>query len=313
MVVFASITVFVLGVVLGFIEVFFLKKRLEKYSFTRKLIYKILIYGILLNTFMLLVYPLAASLEMNLNYFDPVVWNRYLDFVTSQTNMSVSVQMAISMVTSLFYAEISDNIGNKVLINFFIGKYHRPVVENRVFMFLDMKSSTTIAEQLGHIRYFELLKDYYADLSEAVIQHGGEIYQYVGDEIIVSWQYNEGIRNNKCIRCFFSMKSDLQKNTGHYQKKYGVVPSFKAGLHFGEITTGEIGIYKKDILFSGDVLNAASRIQGLCNDYKVDILISSDLKDQLQAEPGLNIKPMGKHALRGKVQELELFTVTELS
>ena len=60
-------------------------------------------------------------------------------------------------------------------------------------------------------------------------------------------------------------------------------------------------------------MNATSRIQGLCNDYKVDILISSDLKDRLQIEPDLNIKPMGKHALRGKVQELELFTVNELS
>ena len=51
----------------------------------------------------------------------------------------------------------------------------------------------------------------------------------------------------------------------HYQ--YGVVPEFKAGFHVGFATVGEIGVLKKIIAFSGDVLNTTSRIQSNCNKF----------------------------------------------
>jgi len=60
------------------------------------------------------------------------------------------------------------------LNNFFLGKYHHPVAEERIFMFVDMNSSTTIAENLGHVKYFEMLKEYFVDLSGAVIESPGD-------------------------------------------------------------------------------------------------------------------------------------------
>ena len=72
-------------------------------------------------------------------------------------------------------------------------------------MFLDMKSSTTIAESLGHVRYFEMLREYYFDLSDPIVKYSGEIYQYVGDEIVVSWKFNSVLENNKCIECFLTL------------------------------------------------------------------------------------------------------------
>lgn len=225
------------------------------------------------------------------------------------TVSSTDLQLAVALGASLFYAEISENIGQGILINFFTGKYHSPTEENRIFLFSDMKSSTTIAEKLGHIKYFELLRKYYFDLSEAIVKYSGEIYQYVGDEIVVSWKYKDGIENNNCIKCFFAMKEDLRKRAEWYNKNFGLLPAFKAGFHSGKVTTGEIGALKKEIIFTGDVLNSTARIQGLCNKYEVDLLISDDLMKSLDLDSEFQIKSLGKNELRGKMENIELYTI----
>lgn len=220
------------------------------------------------------------------------------------------VQLSFHLLVSLLYAEISENLGQNVLLNFFTGKYHKPVAETRIFMFADMKSSTTIAEQLGHIKYFELLKAYYFDLSNAIVKNHGEVYQYIGDEIVISWKLKAGFDKNHCVRCFFDMKSDLLKKKNNYLKKYGVFPDFKAALHFGEVTTGEIGALKKEIFFTGDVLNTTARIQGLCNEYSVDLLVSKALIDRLDLNDDYVVQDLGKPQLKGKIDALDLVTIT---
>ena len=244
-----------------------------------------------------------------MNLFDPLVWDRLGIFLTNFAYLSVEIYTALTLGVSLFYFEISENIGHGVLKNFFTGKYHRPTKEERIFMFLDMKSSTTIAEKLGHVKYFEMLSEYYADLSESIIQYSGEIYQYVGDEIIVSWKLENGVRRSNCIQCFSAMKNNLENQAEKYLEKFDLVPTFKAGFHLGEVTTGEIGVIKKDIIFTGDVLNTTARIQGLCNDYKVELLISGDLIKKLDLDPEIRIKSLGKNELRGRKENVELFTI----
>jgi adenylate cyclase len=307
--VFAMFAVTLVGLLIGTIEVLFLNKLFAKSSFLKTILGKLSIYSLFLFVIIVIMYPIAASMELQTGFFHPAVWNKFYEYLKSITFISTGFQMFISLAASLFYAEISENIGHGVLVNFIRGKYHRPKEENRIFMFLDMKSSTTIAEQLGHVTYFELLKEYYYTLSDAVIAHSGEIYQYVGDEMVVSWKYKNGIQNNNCIACFFKMKADLQKKQDEFNKRFGIVPEFKAGLHFGTVTTGEIGAIKKEIIFTGDVLNATARIQALCNTLSTDILISKDLKEVLSLESKFNVQSKGIQELRGKQTLKELFTV----
>jgi adenylate cyclase len=75
------------------------------------------------------------------------------------------------------------------------------------------------------------------------------------------------------------------------------------------VTTGEIGIIKKEIIFTGDVLNTTARIQGLCNAYKTDILISADLMKVLYPDPLFQIKTLGENELRGRDEKIGLFTI----
>jgi adenylate cyclase len=190
-----------------------------------------------------------------------------------------------------------------------MGKYHHPVEEERIFMFLDMKSSTTIAESLGHVKYFQMLKEYFFDLSVAVIDYAGIIYQYAGDEMIISWKLKDGLKNNNSIACFFAMKRAMEIQTVKYKSQFGVVPEFKAGLHCGMVTAGEIGSLKKEIIFTGDVLNTSARIQGLCNYYHSDLLVSEDLAQILRLPVQYEMNSVGENLLKGRVKTMKLFAI----
>ena len=107
------------------------------------------------------------------------------------------------------------------------------------------------------------------------------------------------------------MKEDLRKREKWYLEEFGLFPNFKAGFHFGQVTTGEIGALKKEIIFTGDVLNSTARIQGLCNDYNVDLLVSKDLIKNLNLESEYHIKSLGKKELRGKTEKIELYTIVK--
>ncbi|WP_025743521.1 adenylate/guanylate cyclase domain-containing protein [Aquimarina pacifica] len=310
--IFAVWAITIVGLLIGVIELLFLHRFFSKSSFSQKIIGKLIIYAAFLFLIVCIAYPIAASIELETSVFDKVVWDKFLYYLNSITFLSTAFQMSVSLGVTLLYAEISENIGHGILINFVSGKYHRPKEENRIFMFLDMKSSTAIAEKLGHIKYFEFLKEYYYSLSDAMIEYSGEIYQYVGDEMVVSWKQKKGIKNTNCLHCFFAMKEALKRKEDEFIKNFGICPTFKAGFHYGAVTTGEIGSVKKEIIFTGDVLNATARIQGLCNQYQVDILISGDLYKILKLGPDFKVKPLGKTELRGKSTLIELYT-TNLS
>jgi adenylate cyclase len=308
--IFAVLSVTAVGLLVGFLELRYINKLFVKQSFLKTIGYKLLIYTGLLFTVIVILFPLAAGIELGVSPFSSQVWHKFYNYLNSITFLSTAVQLGVSLSASLFYAEISDHIGQGVLLNFFTGKYHTPKEEKRIFMFLDMHSSTSIAEKLGHVAYFKLLKNYYFDLSDAIVQHSGEVYQYVGDEIVISWPLPQGLSNNRCLHCFFAMKADLEKRSAWYLNKFGVQPTFKAALHVGKVTTGEIGALKKEIIFTGDVLNTTARIQALCHRYKTDLLFSEELLQALQPAMRPRVEALGEVSLRGKSKNINLYTYT---
>ncbi|GAB5409147.1 MAG: hypothetical protein BalsKO_15120 [Balneolaceae bacterium] len=177
-------------------------------------------------------------------------------------------------------------------------------------MFLDMKSSTTIAESLGHIKYFELLDTYYNIMSDPIINSYGEVYQYIGDEIVISWKPDKGFDEANCIHCFFSIRDRLHEQKGALFNKYGFEIGFKAGIHFGEVTIGEIGALKKEIVFTGDVLNTTARIQSLCKELDSDLLISGAIKESLP-QSNFQYISKGEIELKGRNKKEELFSVAQ--
>ncbi|GAB4417293.1 MAG: hypothetical protein OHK0039_27440 [Bacteroidia bacterium] len=182
--------------------------------------------------------------------------------------------------------------------------------EDRIFMFLDLKSSTRIAEELGHVRYFNLLNDFFADISEPIAAYQGEIYQYVGDQVVVSWPLATGVAEGRCIACFFAILQQMEVYEARYQARYGLVPTFKAGMHYGRVSAGVIGTIKRETVYSGDVLNTTSRIEGLCNRFQASLLVSQDLLEILPEAYSQPAAPIGSFYLRGRQKPISLYSVS---
>ncbi|MEZ4808937.1 MAG: adenylate/guanylate cyclase domain-containing protein [Allomuricauda sp.] len=307
--IYASVGGFLTGLIHGWIEVTWLSKKLAKSRLWTKISIKTSFY-----TGFIILFLIMLSFAVNSRRFDaPILSQEVIQsvefFVGRYTFWSVVVYIAFALLIAMLFAELSIYVGTGVFLNFLFGKYHTPKRESRIFMFLDMKSSTTIAEQLGHAKFFELLKDYYADMANPILETSGEIYQYVGDEIVITWPEKMGLYKNNCIECFLRISKTLEQKKARYEKKFNFFPSFKAGYHVGLVTTGEIGVIKKEIIYTGDVLNTAARIQDQCNNYGTKILVSEQLRDKLKETESMEFWEIAKLQLRGKKEQIRLFAL----
>ncbi len=198
-------------------------------------------------------------------------------------------------------------LGDSNLWKLLRGKFYTPHEEERIFMFLDLQSSTKHAERLGHIQYSRMIQDCFDDLG-VVVENEAEIYQYVGDEVILTWRLKDGLKKNNCVNAYFNFKERLVKREKYYLANYGALPFFKAGMNAGVVTVTEVGKYKKEIAYHGDTINTAARIQGQCNAFGAELLISTTLKNQL-IENDYSFEKLGIIPLKGKEKEVEIYSV----
>jgi adenylate cyclase len=304
-IIFILLFSFFMGLVQGAIEINWLRKLFERNALWVKVVLKSILYLLLIVVFLVCM----TLMNTFFNSGEGEMINELKQFISVFSFWSIVIYISVIVGIAVFFSEISEYFGEDVFYKFFFGKYHQPIQEKRIFMFLDMKSSTTIAEEIGHKKYFNLLKDYYADLTDPILETFGEIYQYVGDEIVISWPVKKGIYKNNCVECFDKIYQVFEKRKAYYLKKYKVVPSFKAGYHIGEVTTGEIGIIKRDIIYTGDILNTTARIQGQCNNYNAKALISYDLLMKLPKKTNYSFNNIGTLTLRGKQEGIQLYRI----
>lgn len=210
-----------------------------------------------------------------------------------------------------FINQINRKYGPGVLLPLLLGRYRQPKEEERIFMFMDLKSSTVTAEKLGHLEYSSFIRDCFDDINEVLYPFRAQVYQYVGDEIVVMWPTSEGLSNLFCIRFYFAVMKQFRDRGAHYLSTYGFPPTFKAGMHMGKVTAVEIGEIKKDIAYHGDTLNTAARIQGVCNEYESDFLVSEYLVEKLGAHEEFTFNHLGKIQLRGKSEKVGIVSVTK--
>ena len=309
----AMLTGILAGIIGGGSLVFIWEKWLRNKNYGTALRYMFFSYIII---YLLVAIPSALffhSGELGLPFFAPQVREAVLFSFFDISSLRSFIVWLIIILGTLIVLQVNDKYGPGVFGSFLLGKYFQPTREERIFMFLDLRSSTTIAERLGEVRYFNFIKDVFKDATSSIIYAKGEIYQYVGDEIIISWKMDNGIENANCINCFFEIQEALRKRKEYYKNTYDdIQPEFKAGLHYGHVMAGEIGVVKRDIAYSGDVLNTAARIQSKCNELGVNILFSKYLLDKLSLKQNM-LRPIriGDMGLRGKQEKVVLYTANE--
>jgi adenylate cyclase len=196
------------------------------------------------------------------------------------------------------------------VISFLMGRYRFPVEEERIFLFADLAGSTRLAERMGPHLYSRFIGDCYRDMSEAILAWRGRVYQYVGDEVIVSWPISQGISDAACVQCFFGMRSLLAARKDRYEEIYGCAPQFRGSIHGGSVVTTWVGLAKVELAFHGDALNAAARLQGLCGERDEQCLISGDTVRLISLPDEISSRPLGDVQLKGKNEKADVFALT---
>jgi adenylate cyclase len=210
-----------------------------------------------------------------------------------------------------FIRSVHKKFGTRVFINTLLGKNQDPKEEDLIFMFIDMKHSTEIAEELGHVKYSNFIRDYYRLLSNCCEENHGEIYQIAGDGVFLTWKTSDCRRKARPIDCFYDFTECLERTAPKFKRRYGIVPSFKAAAHCGKVISTEVGNFGSEMAYHGDVLNTTSRIQTLCSKLGQDFLISEDLfaKLPLPLPHGFLSVKAGFFELRGKKNGILIFSL----
>src|SRR5450631_1082747 len=201
---------------------------------------------------------------------------------------------------------IANIIGPRAFLNFVTGRYHSPIEENRFVLFVDIAGSTGLAESLGGIAIHRLLDRIFRLLSLAVVDYRGEVLNYVGDEVIVTWPEPAGAVDCRPLRCFLAMRDELSRASGQFEREFGVAPRIRGSLHFGPVIVGEIGDIKRAIVFNGDVMNTAARLEELSRNVDGGFLASRAAMERFASVPPFAVRDLGRLPIRGRADGIDV-------
>ena len=301
-----AILVFLMSGVMGYLFIYTLRNIFKN---------KPLLLNFFAKTFILLFAALAmnffAHLADNLLVdklnFKGSLYDFYQYTINGNWLLRRTLYWLILFAFTQLYLEINDKYAPGVFLDILAGKYIKPQIENRIIMFIDLKDSTPIAEKLGHQNYFLFIREFIYDLSLALIEGNGIIYQYVGDEIVVSWKYNKDNMKN-CMAAVITARKNIQRRSEHYRRVYNIIPEFRIGIHVGDVTVGEIGVIKKDLAMSGDTMNTTARIRSACNELNQKFIVSKDFAEKSNLK-SFQLENLGVVELKGKANGIELFAL----
>jgi len=196
-------------------------------------------------------------------------------------------------------------IGIETLFHLTLGTYHRPVLQEKVLIFLDINNSTGLAEELGAVRTKAMVGKFLFDISKPITDHGGEIYLNKGDGLIALWDWREAISGNRILRAIDAVFATIARERREYLEQFGVVPSFRIGIHGGEVVVSEQGDTKRAIGVYGTTINIAARMEEVAKEHKVACAISGAVAENLLEEERLIL--IGKEKVRGSSVEIPIY------
>ena len=298
----------IFGTLLGSID-FFIDRKLRARSLGLEIFIKVLLYATTWFTVSIIVSRIGLALQANFVEGSNLEYNS-----TFYLNMGIafSIYILVMIIIISFIKEMDNKFGPGITLPMLFGKYRKPRVEERIFLFIDLKSSTMFAEKLGHLKYSRMVQSIFEDINKIIPFYDAEVYQYVGDEVVLTWSKNIGILNNNCINFFFAFQKVISNNKSLYINNFECLPEFKASAHIGKITVAEVGNIKREIAYHGDTINTASRIQDVCNLYNKTFLISDDLRNNLEDNPKLKFSFVDEPVLKGKSKKIKIYSVENI-
>lgn len=298
-----EVIVFLMSALMGYLLIFTLKKLFRHYLLWISLLLKslfLVVAAFLMNALLYELSYIQSSIPLKHSFQNLLYEIQHIKLLLQK----ISYWLILIVITQLII-EINEKYSPGVFIDILLGRYVNPKTENRIVVFIDLNDSTTIAEKLGHTQYFKFIREFIYNVSNALIEYDGRIYQYVGDEIVVSWMYSK--KNiSRCLKAIIEARRNIQEDSINFKREFDIIPEFRVGIHVGEVTVGEIGVIKKDIAMSGDTMNTTARIRNACSELNKKIIVSKDFIDKSSLED-FQSESLGLIELKGKRKEIELF------
>ena len=146
--------------------------------------------------------------------------------------------------------------------------------------------------------------------SDPIDDSRGEVHQYVGDEIVITWTVTEGREGALPVACFFAIEQALQRAAPEFERRFGTVPRLHAALHAGPVIAGEVGGSRRAIVYHGDVMNTTARIEQATRDLGRQFLVSGDALGRLADLEDFTCEDLGAQLLRGRTAPMRIYAVT---
>ena len=159
-------------------------------------------------------------------------------------------------------------------------------------------ASRAIPGRASGARNTSLVGKFLFDISKPITDYGGEIYLYKGDGLIAIWDWREAVRNDKILRALDAVFAAVQREQGSYTAQFGVVPTFRIGVHGGDVVVSEQGDTKRSIGIYGSTINIASRMEEAAKAHGVACAISGDVAQVLAGAAG-HLRPIGSEKVKG--------------
>jgi len=230
----------------------------------------------------------------------------------SHNSFWISILYSVGLlVLANLVVGIANIIGPRAFLNFIIGRYHTPVEEKRFVLFVDIAGSTGLAERLGGVAIHRLLDRTFRLLTLAVVDYRGEVLNYVGDEVIVTWRERDGAVDCRPLRCFAAMRDELSGASSQFEREFGAVPRIRGSLHFGPVIIGEIGDVKRAIVFNGDVMNTAARLEELSRTVDGGFLASRTAMERFSSVPPFAVRDLGRLPIRGRADGIDVVGIDD--
>jgi len=304
---FGSMT-FIIALAIGFLELKLFSKW-DRFSLLKFVVFKygtiiitIVLGGTIVFCFFILTYQKAT--------FGTAI-KAIPGFLTSEIFISVFVFLLLFSIMFNVLKVISEHLGPEAFWVALIGKYNKPLEEDRMFIFLDLKSSTSIAEKIGHAQYSRFINECFQILTSYIYKYDAALYQFVGDQAILSWKTSAARKTMSPLQLYFDFTGHLRAENERLQNEYGANAKFKAAIHTGLVAVAKIQSTKSEIVYHGDVLNTCARMIEECNRLGKDLLVSQNIAEWLMSDQTYKASLVEQLMLRGKEKETQVYEVNK--
>lgn len=234
----------------------------------------------------------------------PVMAQDELGLVAMQINQMIDHLRDRDRLYKTLERLVGPNVLNK-LLNTDQETLKKGQQQEVAILFCDMRDFTSMTEVSSTEEMIYFLNAFFSDLSDLVTKNNGMVNKFMGDAILAVYTFES---TEHPVDDAVRTTLEILEHTQSFTLPDGSCPQMGSGIHFGSVVAGTIGSNERyEYTFMGDVVNTASRLEGLTKRLKYNIIISDTAYDHLLEETRDYFDDLGDHRVRGKSDALHVF------